>query len=251
MTSQESPSARGNANGFLRPVGPKMQNDGKLLKYLRFSGKSRCPEAPSGTIAATKRLKNHKSKEPRSKRTGPSATGLPPIITMRKTRRQTGGGKPVSHFRASRDRWGDFQGARASSVHGSASCRTLVSMELSLRELARRMGCGPMRISEIVRGKRSITAETSILLGRALGVSPAFWLGIQMDHDLALAALALEKKAAGDRSHDPRMIRPKSKTPRRSPKNRRGELRNRRHEKDRGVLPPILTRPSPGPCQIH
>ena len=64
------------------------------------------------------------------------------------------------------------------------------------RELARRMGCGPMRVSEIVRGKRSITAETSILLGRALGVSPAFWLGIQMDHDLALAALALEKKAA-------------------------------------------------------
>jgi addiction module HigA family antidote len=53
-----------------------------------------------------------------------------------------------------------------------------------------------MRVSEIVRGKRSITAETSILLGRALGVSPAFWLGIQMDHDLALAALALEKKAA-------------------------------------------------------
>jgi len=72
----------------------------------------------------------------------------------------------------------------------------LVPLGLSLRELARRMGCGPMRVSEIVRGKRSITAETSILLGRALGVSPAFWLGIQMDHDLALAALALEKKAA-------------------------------------------------------
>lgn len=72
----------------------------------------------------------------------------------------------------------------------------LVPMELSLWELARRMGCGPMRVPEIVRGKRSITAETSILLGHALGVSPAFWFGIQMDHDLALAALSLEKKAA-------------------------------------------------------
>jgi len=72
----------------------------------------------------------------------------------------------------------------------------LAPMDLSLSELARRMGCGPMRISEIVRGKRSITAETSILLGHALGVSPAFWPDIQMDHDLALAALALEKKAA-------------------------------------------------------
>jgi len=68
-------------------------------------------------------------------------------------------------------------------------------MELSLRELARRRGCGPMQVSEIVRGKRSITAERSILLGLALGVSPAFWLDIQMDHDLDLAALALEKKA--------------------------------------------------------
>jgi len=72
----------------------------------------------------------------------------------------------------------------------------LLPMGLSLRELARRMGCGPMRVSEIVRGKRAITAETSILPGRALGVSPVFWLGIQMDHDLAMAAIALNKKAA-------------------------------------------------------
>ena len=49
----------------------------------------------------------------------------------------------------------------------------LEQIGFSLRELARRMGCGPMRVSEIVRGKRSITAETSILLGRALGVEAA------------------------------------------------------------------------------
>jgi addiction module HigA family antidote len=72
----------------------------------------------------------------------------------------------------------------------------LKPLDLSLRELSRRMSCGPTRISEIVHGKRSITAETSILLGNALGVSPAFFLGLQMDHDLALAALALQKKAA-------------------------------------------------------
>jgi antitoxin HigA-1 len=72
----------------------------------------------------------------------------------------------------------------------------LVPLSISLRELSRRMGCGPMRVSEIVRGKRSITAESSILLGRALGVSPAFFLGLQMDHDLAKAAIALQKRAA-------------------------------------------------------
>jgi len=72
----------------------------------------------------------------------------------------------------------------------------LVPLAISLRELARRMGCGPMRVSEIVRGKRSITAETSILMGRALDVSPAFFLGLQMDHDLAKASIALQKRAA-------------------------------------------------------
>jgi addiction module HigA family antidote len=71
----------------------------------------------------------------------------------------------------------------------------LVPMDLSLRELARRMGCGPMVVSEIVRGKRAVTARTSILLGRALGISPAFFLGLQMDHDLAQAAIALSDAA--------------------------------------------------------
>ena len=70
----------------------------------------------------------------------------------------------------------------------------LIPLGLSLRELARQMGCGPARISEIVRGKRTITAETSILLGRALGVSPGFFLGLQFDYDLACAALRLRHR---------------------------------------------------------
>ena len=70
----------------------------------------------------------------------------------------------------------------------------LIPLELSLRQLARRMGCGPARISEIVRGKRSITAETSILLGRAVEVSPGFFLGLQWDYELACAALRLSRR---------------------------------------------------------
>jgi antitoxin HigA-1 len=72
----------------------------------------------------------------------------------------------------------------------------LVPLGLTIRDLARRMGCGPMTVSEIVRGKRAVTARTSILLGRALGVSPGFFLGLQMDHDLARAAIAMDKAAA-------------------------------------------------------
>ena len=71
----------------------------------------------------------------------------------------------------------------------------LIPLGLSLRELARQMGCGPARISEIVRGKRTITAETSILLGGALGVSPGFFLGLQFDYDLACAALRLSHRS--------------------------------------------------------
>lgn len=72
----------------------------------------------------------------------------------------------------------------------------LSPLGISLRELSRRMGCGPMLVSEIVRGRRAVTARTSILLGRALGVSPAFFLGLQMDHDLACEAMKMEKSAA-------------------------------------------------------
>jgi len=71
----------------------------------------------------------------------------------------------------------------------------LEPMGLSMRELARQMGCSPMALSEIVRGKRAVTARMSILLGQALGLSPAFFLGLQMDHDLAKAALAMRHAA--------------------------------------------------------
>ena len=72
----------------------------------------------------------------------------------------------------------------------------LIPMGLTIRDLARKMGCGPMTVSEIVRGKRSVTARTSILMGNALGISPAFFLGLQMDHDLACAAISMGKAAA-------------------------------------------------------
>jgi len=71
----------------------------------------------------------------------------------------------------------------------------LKPMGLSQRELARRMGVRPMRVNEIVRGKRSITAETALRLGAALGVSARFWMNLQSNHDLAVAALAQRKAA--------------------------------------------------------
>jgi len=72
----------------------------------------------------------------------------------------------------------------------------LAPLGLTHRELARRMGVSPMRVSEIVRGKRSITADTAIKLGKVLGTSARFWMNLQTNYDLAIAALALGRKAA-------------------------------------------------------
>lgn len=71
----------------------------------------------------------------------------------------------------------------------------LKPMGLSQSELARRMGVTRMRISEIIRGKRVITAETAILLSKAFGTSARFWLNLQTSHDLAIASIKLEQVA--------------------------------------------------------
>ncbi len=71
----------------------------------------------------------------------------------------------------------------------------LEPMGLSHRELARRMGVNPARVNEIVRGKRSITADTALRLAGALGTSARFWMNLQTNHDLARAALACRKAA--------------------------------------------------------
>jgi proteic killer suppression protein len=44
------------------------------------------------------------------------------------------------------------------------------------------------RINEIVLGKRRITADTALRLARYFGTSPQFWMGLQTDYDLDVAA---------------------------------------------------------------
>ncbi len=67
----------------------------------------------------------------------------------------------------------------------------LKPMGLSQNRLALDMGVPPRRINEIVLGKRSISADTALRLGRFFGMSPQFWLGLQMDYDLDVTADAL------------------------------------------------------------
>lgn len=70
----------------------------------------------------------------------------------------------------------------------------LKPMNLSQNRLALDIGVPPRRINEIVLGKRSITADTALRLGRYFQMSPQFWLGLQMDYDLDIAADALASR---------------------------------------------------------
>ena len=63
----------------------------------------------------------------------------------------------------------------------------LVPMKISQNALARRINVPPRRVNEIVLGKRAVTADTALRLGRYFGTSPQFWMGIQADHDLEAA----------------------------------------------------------------
>jgi antitoxin HigA-1 len=64
----------------------------------------------------------------------------------------------------------------------------LKPMGLSQNQLALSIRVPARRINEIVHGKRRVTADTALRLARYFGVSPEFWLGLQMDYDLDVAA---------------------------------------------------------------
>ena len=60
-------------------------------------------------------------------------------------------------------------------------------MNLSQNRLAMDIRVPARRINEIVHGKRRISADTALRLGRFFDNSPQFWLGLQMDYDLDVA----------------------------------------------------------------
>jgi len=63
----------------------------------------------------------------------------------------------------------------------------LKPMGISQYRLAKDISVPPRRINEIVHGKRSISADTALRLGRFFGISPQFWLNLQTRFDLEIA----------------------------------------------------------------
>ena len=62
----------------------------------------------------------------------------------------------------------------------------LKSLGVSQYRLANDIGVPPRRINEIVLGKRGITADTALRLGRYFGTSPQFWMNLQARYDLEM-----------------------------------------------------------------
>lgn len=63
----------------------------------------------------------------------------------------------------------------------------LIPLEMSARALAGAIDLPPNHITEIIRGERSVTADTAIRLGRYFGTSSQFWLNLQQAYDLSKA----------------------------------------------------------------
>jgi addiction module HigA family antidote len=69
-------------------------------------------------------------------------------------------------------------------------------LKLSQYALAKAIGVPPMRVSQVVRGQRAVTADTALRLSRYFGTRPAWWMDLQTHFDLETPADKLEARIA-------------------------------------------------------
>jgi len=78
----------------------------------------------------------------------------------------------------------------------------LKPLKMSINKLALELRVPATRVSEIVHGRRGITADTALRLARYFNTTPRFWLNLQASYDLAMASEAKSKEI--ERSVHPR-----------------------------------------------
>lgn len=83
--------------------------------------------------------------------------------------------------------------ARTPIHPGKILADELNTRELTAAELARIINVPPNRITQIINGKRNITADTALRLGKYFGMSPEFWMNLQKQYDLRLARKEIGK----------------------------------------------------------
>jgi antitoxin HigA-1 len=72
----------------------------------------------------------------------------------------------------------------------------LVPLEMSATALAKEIDVPANRITDLIRERRGMTADTAIRLGRYFATTPDLWLGLQTAHDLSKALAEGGKYAA-------------------------------------------------------
>ena len=67
-------------------------------------------------------------------------------------------------------------------------------IEISQNQLAKDINVPANRVSQIIHGKREITADTALRLGRYFGIEPEFWLNLQLRYNMKIAKNKLGAK---------------------------------------------------------
>ncbi len=67
-------------------------------------------------------------------------------------------------------------------------------MDINQNQLARDINVPANRVSQIIHGKREITADTALRLGKYFGIEPEFWLNLQVRYNMKIARSTIGKK---------------------------------------------------------
>ena len=75
--------------------------------------------------------------------------------------------------------------------HGEILGDELKEIGITGTELSRQLKVPENRVPQIIAGKRNISADTALRLGKWFGMSPSFWLNLQKSYELRKAALEI------------------------------------------------------------
>jgi addiction module HigA family antidote len=102
-------------------------------------------------------------------------------------------------------------GERIAPVHPGEILRSefIEPLGMSVNALAKALHVPAPRINDVVLGKRAISADTALRLGRYFGASAQFWLNLQIDYDLRIATDAAGEQIANEIEPLARARRPK------------------------------------------
>ncbi|MBE7518104.1 MAG: HigA family addiction module antidote protein [Thermoflexaceae bacterium] len=82
------------------------------------------------------------------------------------------------------------------AIHpGEVLAEELRARRLTQKALAEALQRPPQAVSEIVNGRKRITAQTALELEQVLGTPARAWLGLQMEYDLVAARIAASRRA--------------------------------------------------------